>query len=262
MPTLKSTTILAGALLAFTSLKLANHGAIAAEAAPAISPAIAAAVADAGRPATDTARDADRKPAEMVAFAGLKAGDKVADLVPGGGYFTRVFSKTVGAKGKVYAVVPDILVKNNAKATDGISKLAADPAYNNVSVVVTPLYDLKLPEPLDVAWTSDNYHDFHNPMFGSPDMGAYNKSVFNTLKSGGIYIVIDHSAVIGAGTGATETLHRIDPESVKAEVTGVGFEFVGETNILAHPGDDHTTKIFETGVRGKTDQFVLKFRKP
>ena len=252
---LKSTTILASALLAFTGLT-------AAYAADAISRAISAAVADAGRPAADTARDADRKPSEVVAFAGIKPGDKVADIFPGGGYFTRIFSTAVGANGHVYGVVLASMVAKNPKATDAMTALSADAAYKNVSLVVTPFEQMKGLENLDVAWTSDNYHDFHNAGFGPLDMTAYNKAVFNALKKGGIYIVIDHASAPGAGVSATESLHRMDPEAVKAEAQAVGFQFVGSSNVVAHPGDDHTGKIFDSGIRGKTDQFVLKFRKP
>ncbi len=250
------TTLLASALIAFTALT----GAYAADMM--ISPAIKSAVSDAGRPAADTARDADRKPAEVVAFAGIKPGDKVADLVPGGGYFTRIFSRTVGDKGHVFAVVPAGLVAKNPKASDAMTALTADAGYKNVSLVVTPLEQLQGVTGLDVAWTSDNYHDFHNPGFGPVNMTDYNKAVFNALKKGGIYIVIDHASAVGAGTSVTETLHRMDPEAVKAEVEAVGFQLVGTSDVVAHAGDDHTSKIFDGGIRGKTDQFVLKFKKP
>ncbi len=234
---LKSTTILASAFLAFTSLT-------AAYAADAISPAISAAVSDAGRPATDTARDADRKPAEVVAFAGIKPGDKVADIFPGGGYFTRVFSKAVGANGHVYGVVLASMAAKNPKVSAGVDAIAADAAYKNVSVVVTPYETMAGLKDLDVAWTSDNYHDFHNAGFGPLNMAAYNKAVFNALKPGGIYIVIDHAAAAGTGFTTTESLHRVDPEAVKTEVQAAGFQFVGASNAVAHPGDDHTGKIF------------------
>jgi predicted methyltransferase len=224
-------------------------------------PAIAAAVADAGRPAADTQRDADRKPGEAVAFSGMKAGDKVIDLVPGSGYFTRIFSKVVGPKGKVYALTPDEMLGKMAKAADA-AKALPTAGYANVVPVSTSINDIKVGEPVDIVWTSLNYHDMHNPLMGPANMGSYNKSVFNALKSGGIYIIIDHAAAPGSGTRDTELLHRIDVEAVKAEVTGVGFQLLGESKILAHPADDHSGKIFDSGVRGKTDQFVLKFKKP
>lgn len=253
---LKFTTILAGAALsfaAFTTLQAADM---------AVPAGIADAVSDAGRPEADKARDADRHPAESVAYAGIKPGDKVIDLIPGGGYFTRIFSKAVGEKGKVYTLTPDEMLKMRATMADGVKKIAAEPGYGNIEVISSPINEVKAPEKVDVVWTSLNYHDMHNPMLGPANMAAYNKSVFNILKPGGIYIVIDHAAAKGSGARDTEILHRIDAEAVKAEVTGVGFQLVGESNILAHPADDHTGKVFDSGVRGKTDQFLLKFKKP
>ncbi len=221
---------------------------------------VAKAVADAGRPDADKARDADRKPAEIIAFAGIKEGDKVLDLVPGGGYFTRIFSKTVGPKGKVYALVPSELVTMRATAADAVKAIAADAAYANVSVVSTPFNAIAVSEPLDVVWTSLNYHDFHVKALGA-DAAAVNRAAFSALKKGGTYIVIDHAAAKGSGLRDPELLHRIDAEQVKTEVLAAGFELVGESNLLAHPADDHTAKVFDAGVRGKTDQFALKFRK-
>lgn len=231
-------------------------------AAPVAAADAAAILADASRPAADKAADADRKPAEMLAFAGIKAGDKVADLIPGGGYFTRIFSKAVGPNGKVYAVVSDEILKVRATAGDPIKAIAAEPGYNNVVVVNGSLPGFKPAEPLDVVWTSRNYHDFHNKMFGPVDMAAYNKAVFAALKPGGTYIVLDHTAKAGSGFGDTESLHRVDPEAVKKEVMAAGFKFDGESNVLKSAADDHTGKIFDSGVRGHTDQFVLKFKKP
>ncbi len=231
-------------------------------AAPAAEPAsITAAVADAGRPSADTQRDTDRKPGEAVAFSGMKAGDKVIELVPAGGYFTRIFSKVVGANGKVYALTPAEMLSQRPQAADA-AKALPGAGYANVVPISTSVNEIKASEPVDIVWTSLNYHDMHNPLMGPANMGAYNKSVFNALKSGGVYIIIDHAAAPGSGTRDTELLHRIDVEAVKAEVTGVGFQLVGESNILTHASDDHTGKIFDTGVRGKTDQFVLKFKKP
>ena len=224
--------------------------------------AAAAAISDASRPEADRAADADRKPADMLTFAGLKAGDKVADLMPGGGYFTRIFSKAVGANGKVYAVVPEEFLKVRATAGDAIKAIAADAGYKNVTVVTVPLAAFKPAEPLDVVWTSRNYHDYHNKMFGPLDMAAYNKAVFAALKPGGVYIVLDHTAAAGSGFEATETLHRVDPEAVKKEVLAAGFKLDSESSVLKSTADDHTGKVFDSGVRGHTDQFVLKFRKP
>lgn len=219
---------------------------------------VKAAVSDAKRPAADTERDANRMPAEVVAFAGIKPGDKVADINPGGGYFTRIFSKVVGANGKVYGVVSATTLAQRPQAGDAVKAIAAD--YSNVVLHAVDYDKLTTPEPLDVAWTSLNYHDFKNRPAGFTD--AMNKAIFAALKPGGTYIVIDHAAEKGSGKRDTETLHRIDVEQVKQDVLAAGFQLNAESNLLTHPADDHKGKVFDSGVRGKTDQFILKFRKP
>jgi len=224
---------------------------------------IAAAVADSNRPDADKARDENRKPGETLAFTGVKPGSQVAELLPGGGYFTRIFSKAVGSSGHVYAVVPAPLVDAPADVPDfaaRVKAIAADPNYANVSVVVEPFSQLKVPTPVDLVWTSQNYHDLHN--FPGLDVGVFNKMVFDDLKSGGIYLVLDHTAEEGSGGRDTKTLHRIDPETVKKEVLAAGFVFVGSSALLRQSSDTHTVKVFDPAVRGKTDQFILKFRKP
>jgi predicted methyltransferase len=225
--------------------------------------AVAAAVADPARPETDRARDADRKPAECIAFAGLKRGDHVVDLIPGGGYFTRIFSAVVGPKGHVMAVAPPRRPTAPADSPDPaapVQAIAADPHYPNVAVSVQRVTQLKLPEPVDLIWTSQNYHDVHNV----PDVnvGAFNKAVFDALKPGGIYIVLDHAAEPGSGFRDTSTLHRIDAEAVKNEVLAAGFAFVGESKVVRNPDDDHKLAIFDKSLHDKTDRFLFKFRKP
>jgi predicted methyltransferase len=224
--------------------------------------AAAAAVADTARPDADRARDADRKPAELIAFAGIKAGDKVGDIMPGGGYFTRLFSVVVGPKGAVHALPPARAANAPANAPDpaaAVKAIAADAHYANVKVgssdVATPVA-----EKLDVMWTSLNYHDLQNRP--NADLKAFNKWVYDSLKPGGTYIVIDHAAKAGAGKTTTSTLHRIEPAFVKQEVLAAGFRFAGETAALQNPADDHSQVVRESGIRGKTDQFVFKFRKP
>jgi predicted methyltransferase len=223
---------------------------------------ITAAVADGNRPDTDKQRDANRKPADTLAFLGVKPGEKIGELIPGGGYFTRLLSKAVGPKGHVYALVPERPANAPADMPDlaaRVKAIAADPNYSNVSVVVAPLSTLASPEPVDLVFTAQNYHDLHNfPV----DVVAFNKSIFNSLKPGGLYVVLDHSAEAGSGLRDTNTLHRIDPDVVKQEVTAAGFQFVGGSDILANSADTRTGKVFDPAIRGKTDQFILKFRKP
>ena len=237
--------------------------ALAAAATPKIPKPIADAVADPARPQADRDRDAGRKPAECIAFAGLKPGQCIADLLPGGGYFTRIFSGVVGPKGQVIAVAPPKRPDAPADRPEpaaAVRAIAADAHYSNVTVDVEKLTELKLPESLDMVWTSQNYHDLHNAK--DLDIAAFNKAVLASLKPGGIYIVIDHAAEKGSGFTATSTLHRSDPDAVKAEVMASGFDFGGSSDVIANPSDDHKARGFEQGLRDKTDRYLLKFRKP
>jgi predicted methyltransferase len=219
--------------------------------------AISAAVADPARPAADTARDAERKPAQIVAFAGVKPGDTVIELMPGGGYFTRILSKTVGPKGHVYGLVPEGFAKRPG-ALDGLNALAAQ--YGNVSIMPVDLATFKVPAPADVVWTSENYHDFHNgPTANIPGL---NKAVLAALKPGGIYYIEDHAAAKGAGTTTTSTLHRIEAAAAIKEVEAAGFKLDGQSDLLANPADTHDKPVFDPSIRGKTDKFALRFKKP
>lgn len=224
---------------------------------------IAAAVADAGRPAADKQRDAVRKPSETVAFAGVKPDMQVAELIPGGGYFTRILSKVVGSNGHIYAIAPPRRPNAAADSPDpsaAVTAIAADKNYPNVSVLVSKVSELALPALVDVVWTSNNYHDFHN--VPALDINAFNASIYNLLKPGGIYLVLDHAAAAGAGATETSHLHRIEANTVKTEVTAAGFEFVAQSDLLHNPNDSHAVPIFDPTIKGHTDQFLLKFRKP
>ncbi|HEY3950340.1 methyltransferase [Phenylobacterium sp.] len=236
---------------------------IVAWAAEAVPPNIAAAVADPGRPAADKARDANRKPAEILAFAGVKPGEKVGDYAAGQGYFTRLFAAAVGPGGHVYATVPASLFQyqNIVEGIADIDAYAKDHA--NVSVTAASALDsARYPEKLDLFWISQNYHDLKDPFMGPVDMAAFNRTVFAALKPGGTYIVLDHVAAPGSPADVTDTLHRIEPSVVRREVEAAGFKFVGQSNLLANPADPHDKGVFDASIRGRTDQFVLKFRKP
>jgi len=216
---------------------------------------VAAAAADPGRGA-DKDIDARRHGAELVAFSEVKPGDKVLELVPGGGYFTRLFSRVVGADGKVYAAIPTPMEKYSDETKELPKTLS------NVEILLQPADGLSVPEQVDVAFTSQNYHDYPDKFMGPTDPAVLNKAVFAALKPGGTYIVVDHVAEAGSGTRDTETLHRIDPLLVKQQVEAAGFEYVGESEVLRNRADDHKLKVFDPSVRGHTDQFAYKFRKP
>ncbi len=269
-----------------------------AHAADAIPAYVAKAVADPGRTPMDMIRDADRKPAEALAFAGIKPGNVVVDFVPGGGYYTRILSKLVGPKGKVYALVPlrggapgqvraaeakDIAAgKTVHDAVDPVLEIQNLTDYSNVQVLWEPLYtygaEFAVPEQVDVVWTSDNYHDLHNPSFvepaanlvsdgpglapvkGSMDIVKLDRLIFESLKPGGVYLILDHAGAAGTGTSQTASLHRIDPDAVKKEVLEAGFVLDGQSNALANREDDHSKLVRD--VHDKTDQFIFRFKKP
>jgi predicted methyltransferase len=229
-------------------------------AAPAAIPAyITAAVAEPTRPDRDRQRDADRKPEQVIAFAGIKPGDKVGELMPGNGYFTRIFCRVVGSSGHVYATSVGPVVKRERPPSPDAQAVTPNPC-TNVTADTKLAADFSLPSGLDVVWTSENYHDLHNAMFGTPDMKAFDSAIFKALKPGGVFIVEDHAAEAGSGARDTDTLHRIDASLVKQEVTSAGFVFVAASDLLHNADDPHTDKVFE--LHGKSDKFLLKFRKP
>src|ERR1700733_11143651 len=225
--------------------------------------AVTMAVADTSRPVSDTTRDTDRKPAQTLEFAGIKSGDKVADYVAGGGYFTRLFSTIVGSTGHVYAVEPTAFLKFE-HFVKGVAELQGY-AVTHPNVTVTTaaaLEGLKFPEKLDLFWISRNYHDLHDKFMGPVASAAFNRAVYEALKPGAVYVILDHSAALGAPANVTETLHRIESSTVRREVEAAGFKFDSESSILANPADPHTAKVFDQTIRGHPDQFFLKFRKP
>jgi len=231
-----------------------------ATASPALPAAIATAAADPARGPDAATTDARRHGPEILAFAGVKPGDKVAELIPGGGYWTKLFSKTVGPNGHVYGIWPN--ADETKQNVIDYRKLAGSADFPNVTMEAEPAPQIKTPEKVDLVFTSQNYHDYPNKSMGSIDPARLDKAAFDALKPGGTFLVIDHAAAPGAGMTVTSTLHRIDPATVKQQVTAAGFEFVGSSDLLANPADDHSLKVFDPKIRGKTDQFIYKFRKP
>jgi predicted methyltransferase len=218
------------------------------------------AVADKSRPEADTARDADRKPSAMLEFAKLRPGQTVIDYISGKGYFTRLFSIEVGEKGIVYAVTPQLLL-DKLKGHTMPPPVSAEPGRQNVHEVVSTPDSLNVPGSVDLFWTSQNYHDVHN-WTGADGVTRLNKHVFDILKPGGLYIVLDHVGDAGLDDEGMKRLHRIDEALVKKEVLAAGFVLDGESSVLRNPDDKHDTPVFDAAIRGKTDQFVLRFKKP
>jgi predicted methyltransferase len=217
------------------------------------------AVANAARPQADRDRDALRKPGEVMVFAGVKPGDNVLELIPGGGYYTRLLSGAVGRKGHVTEGLPNLTgAPDVAQKSNGV---AADPHFGNVTEAHFTAADLAKLGPVDVVWTSQNYHDLHLARF-KLDVVGFDKAVYAALKPGGIFFIEDHAAKDGSGLAAPDALHRIDEAVVKQEVESAGFRLAGESNLLRNPADDRTLLVFNPAIRGHTDQFLLKFRKP
>jgi predicted methyltransferase len=197
------------------------------------------------------------KAPEVIAFIGLKKGDSVADII--GGRLTASLAQAVGPSGKVYAVETAEIVKGHPQILDRMKALAAQSP--NVVVSDDPIASA-LPSGLDAVLIRQNYHDLYDKFMGPADVPAFNKAVFEALKPGGVYVILDHAAVAGSGISATDTLHRIDPARVKADVLAAGFKLDAESSILANQGDDHSKNVFDPSVRGHTDQFLYRFKKP
>ncbi|MDI1280793.1 hypothetical protein [Brevundimonas sp.] len=215
-----------------------------------------AAVADTRRPAEEVARDALRHPVEMLAFIDLARGNRIADIRPGAGYFTRLFSSVVGPTGQVYAFVPNRTAVRENGAADALVA-----SYGNVSRVNGDLDTMTFDQPLDVVFMSQEYHDFHIPGFGV-DVAKMNRAVYAALKPGGQFVVIDHQGAAGTGNSQVSTLHRIEGDFLRREIEAAGFIFEGESRAVANAADDHSLNVFDDAIRGRTDQFVYRFRKP
>ena len=227
--------------------------------------AVTAALASPERPAKDREEDARRKSSEVLAFAGVGPGMSVADMFSASGYYTELLSRIVGPQGKVIAY-------NNVEyakfAEKGIAERYKDGRLANVRQITEPVDALKLePASLDVALFVMSYHDLYwRPADGSwpaTDPAKLLATLRTALKPGGVVIVQDHVDVAGADPlQGVDKVHRIDPAVVRSDFEKAGFEFDGESKVLAHPDDDHTKLVFDEAIRGKTDQFIFRFRKP
>ena len=224
---------------------------------------VAVAIADAARPPEEVARDGERRTAEALAFAGVGPGDRVADFMSGGAYFTRLFSRIVGDRGHVYAFLPEEQLTNCAASeTAGTRALAGDAHYANITVLRASVDHFSAPEPLDLIWTSLNFHDLYDSFMGPANVPRVVASMFTALKPGGALVIIDHVAEPGSGVRDTESLHRIDPETIISTVRAAGFVLEAQSDLLRNVADHHDRVVFDPAIRGRTDQVVLKFIKP
>ena len=202
---------------------------------------------------------------ELVRFARVEPGCTVIDVYPGDGDWTRLFSDAVGPEGRVYSFVPTEIVQVKNDAVVPARALAEEPGRENVSPVSADLVALpEVTQPADVLWMHLFYHDLHTALIQArgATAAAFNRAVFERLKPGGAYVIVDHAAAAGTGTSITQALHRIDPASVRVEVEAAGFVLEAESTILAHTDDPHTAKVFDPAIKGRTDRFAYRFVKP
>src|SRR5689334_4030895 len=223
---------------------------------------VTAALADPNRPANNKEGDSFRLPAETLAFSGVKAGMTVGEFYPGGGYFTRMLSDIVGPSGHIYAI-------ENAGWNDSVKddqKMLAEGKWKNVSLDVKPFGAVAFPKPLDLVWVTQNYHDLKIDKYGpngkAVDTVAFDRAVYQALKPGGVFLILDHQGPANMSEADIAKMHRINRDVVVKEVTSAGFKLAGEGTFLRRPTDDHSKPIFDPSVRGHTDQYALKFVKP
>ncbi len=224
--------------------------------------ALDSALSDTKRKEQAEASDSRRKPGPLIALAGVSPGDKVLDLIPGNGYWTRIFSKIVGPDGKVYAVWPQAYARTAMGNVQELREMAADKYYGNIVVEVQPSTTLTAPEPVDVVWTSQNFHDYPDEFMGKGDPSALARDAFKILKPGGTLMIVDHMAKPGRGLADTDTLHRVDPAAVRKIAETAGFRFAGESTVLNNSQDPLDIPVFDRSIRGHTSQFAFKFVKP
>ena len=227
-------------------------------AAPSVNAIISHAVADPARPAAYRKADPLRKPADTLAFSGVRPGMIVGEFYPAGGYFTRMLSDVVGPSGHIYTIEND----HWQDSVKDDRAMLAEGKWKNVSLDVKPFGTVAFPKPLDLAWVTQNYHDMKIAKYGKVDTVAFDRAVYKALKPGGIFFILDHQGPANLTPAQIEKMHRINRDVVVREVTSAGFKLAAEGKFLRRPGDDHTKPIFDPSIRGHTDQYALKFVKP
>ena len=202
---------------------------------------------------------------ELIRFARVNAGSTVIDVYPGDGEWTSLFSDVVGPEGRVYSFVPAEIAHIKSDAVDRMRKLAKEPTRENVEVVSADL--VAMPEamrPADILWMHLFYHDLHTALIQARGATAahFNRAVYERLKPGGSYVIIDHAAAAGEATSVAQSLHRIEATSVHEEVEAAGFLLDAESTMLANRDDPHLIKVFDPLIKGRTDRFAYRFVKP
>jgi predicted methyltransferase len=224
------------------------------------SEAVGKRIAAAERSEADRARDAGRKPAEVIAFLGIEPGMKVLDAIAASGWYSEVLAAAVGPDGKVYAQNPDFVLKFREGANDkALTARLADGRLPNVERVDAELADLPVADgSLDAAFTALNFHDIYDGSGEEAALGFLNR-IAKKLKPGGVLGLVDHVGIAGQDNKA---LHRIEKSLVEAVIKKSALVLEAESDVLANPADDHTQNVFAPGLRGQTDRFVLLLRKP
>lgn len=219
--------------------------------APGTGPDYAALVASPDRSAADRETDARRRPAQMLAFIGARPGMKALDVGAGGGYTTELLARAAGPRGTVYA--------QNTRPRDALDERLKKPVMKNTVAVIRSFDDPVPPQAqgLDVVTLILNYHDI---AFMDVDRAAMNRKIFDALKPGGHYVLVDHSAKPGEGTSVAKTLHRIEEASLQQEVEAAGFKLQARGDFLRNPQDPRTAPFHQISL--PSDKFVLKFVKP
>ena len=222
-------------------------------------PDLATLLASDARPEADRARDAGRKPADVLAALGVEPGMDALDLIAAGGWYTNVLSVAVGPEGSVTAQNPAWMRGfRDGGVVAGLDDRIAG-GLTNVSRLDNEWADLKMMSPqFDVALSALNIHDVYY-MEGADAMAEFASAVFAVLRPGGVFGVIEH---VGNPDGDNEALHRLDRALAIEALTGAGFVLEEDSDLLANPDDDHTQSVFSEGLRGNTDRFLLVLRKP
>ena len=205
------------------------------------------------------------KQSELIRLARVEPGAAVVDVYPGDGDWTRLFSDIVGPQGRVYSFVPAEVAHFQNDPVGRMRALAKEPGRENVEAVSADLVAMpKVTQPADVVWLHLFYHDLHTALIQARGATAadFNRAVYERLKPGGSYVIVDHAAAVGAGASEAQSLHRIEPAAVRQEVEAAGFVLDAESALLANKDDPHTIKVFDPSIKGQSDRFAYRFVKP